>query len=261
MSKTQKELAFLRDLYIETDWTERFTNVFDENFKFSGEKRILYVNAGTGSHALALRKKMKNDPEFFGVCESQELLTIAKAKEEAVKAGVDFSKTAPKGKFDAVIADASFTRPKDLKEFLAQAIDQSGKQFVAVLPTAGSFGEIFSILWESLFELDLLDKSAEVERLISEIPTTMRLEDWAQDLGLSKVELVTKNEFFDFESGEKFIEAPLVADFLLPAWLNFLDKKEQTRVRRKLVQTIDEDRNDLVFRVSVKATLLIGEKI
>ncbi|MEJ7699932.1 MAG: hypothetical protein WKF71_09855 [Pyrinomonadaceae bacterium] len=39
MSKSQKELAFLRDLYIETDWTERFTNIFDENFKFSGEKK------------------------------------------------------------------------------------------------------------------------------------------------------------------------------------------------------------------------------
>jgi hypothetical protein len=260
MSKTQKELAFLRDLYIETDWTERFTNVFDEKFKFSGEKKILYVNAGTGSHALALRKKMKNDPELFGVCETQELLTIANAKEEAVKSGINFSKTLPKEKFDAVIADASFTRPKDLKEFLAQTSDLTNKQFVCLLPTAGSFGEIFSILWESLFDLDLLDKCAEVERLVSEIPTTLRLEDWAQASGLSKIEIVTKNEYFNFESGEKFITAPLVADFLLPAWLDFLDKKEQTKVRRKLVQTIDDDRNDLAFRFSVKATLLIGEK-
>jgi hypothetical protein len=128
------------------------------------------------------------------------------------------------------------------------------------LPTAGSFGEIFSILWESLFDLDLLEKSAEVERLISDIPTTIRLEDWVKDSGLSKIEIVTKNEYFDFESGEKFITAPLVADFLLPAWLDFLGKKEQTKVRRKLVQAIDDDRNDLAFRFSVKATLLIGEK-
>lgn len=261
MSKTQKELAFLRDLYIETDWTERFTNIFDENFKFSGEKKILYVNAGTGNHALALRKKMKEDTEFFGVCENNELLTIAKAKDAAVKAGIDFSKALPTGKFDAVVADASFVRPKDLKEFLAQTVSASNKQFICVLPTAGSFGEIFSILWESLFDLDLLEKSGEVERLISEIPTTWRLEDSVKDLGLSKIEVVTKNEYFDFESGEKFIAAPLVADFLLPAWLDFLDNKEQAKVRRKLVQAIDDDRNDLTFRFSVKATLLVGEKI
>jgi hypothetical protein len=261
MSKSQKELAFLRDLYIETDWTERFTNIFDENFKFSGEKKILYVNAGTGNHALALRRKMKEDTQFFGVCENNGLLTIAKAKEAAVKVGVNFSKALPKEKFDAVIADASFVRPKDFKEFLSQTIDVSSKQVVCVLATAGSFGEVFSILWEILFDLDLLEKSGEVERLISEIPTTLRLEDLVKDLGLSKIEIVTKNEHFDFESGEKFITAPLVADFLLPAWLDFLDKKEQTRVKRKLVQTIDDDRNNLTFCFSVKATLLTGEKI
>jgi len=260
MSKTQKELAFLRDLYIETDWTERFTNIFDENFKFSGEKKILYVNAGAGNHALALRKKMKNEPEFFAVCENQELLTIAKAKEAAVKAGINFTKTLPKGKFDTVIADASFVRPKNLKDSLEQMISASSRQFICLLPTAGSFGEIFSILWESLFEVELLEKSAEVERLISDIPTTLRLEHWVKDSGLSKIEIVTKNEYFDFESGEKFITAPLVADFLLPAWLDFLGKKEQTKVRRKLVQAIDDDRSDLAFRFSVKATLLIGEK-
>ena len=80
MSKTEKELAFLRDLYVETDWTERFTNLLDENFKFSGEEKILYVNAGAGNHALALREKLDDEIEIFGVSESQELLNIPAPK-------------------------------------------------------------------------------------------------------------------------------------------------------------------------------------
>ncbi|MEJ7699933.1 MAG: hypothetical protein WKF71_09860 [Pyrinomonadaceae bacterium] len=203
---------------------------------------------------------MKEDTEFFGVCENNELLTIAKAKDAAVKTGINFSKAMPKGKFDAVVADASFVRPKNLQEFLSQTIDASSKQVICFLATASSFGEIFSILWESLFELDLLEKSGEVERLISDIPTISHLEDLVKDLGLSKIEIITINEHFDFESGEKFITAPLVDNFLLPAWLDFLGKREQTRVKRKLVQNIDDNRNDLTFRFSVKATLLMGEK-
>ena len=104
MSKTQKELAFLRDLYIETDWTERFTNLFDDNFKFTKEEKVLYVNAGTGSHALALRKKLKEKVELFAASETKELLKLAQAKADAVKADVQFSTDFPKGKFDAVLA-------------------------------------------------------------------------------------------------------------------------------------------------------------
>jgi ubiquinone/menaquinone biosynthesis C-methylase UbiE len=123
MSKTEKELAFLRDLYVETDWTERFTNLFDDNFKFSGdEEKILYVNAGAGNHALALREKLDDETEIFGVSETAELLTIARAKADAIQANADFSIVYPAEKFDAVLADASFVRPAELKVFLQQLL-------------------------------------------------------------------------------------------------------------------------------------------
>ena len=90
MSKSQKELAFLRNLYIETDWTERFTNLFDENFKFSDEKKFLYINAGTGNHALALREKLDENSELWALPGNTDLLSIAKAKAEAVNADISF---------------------------------------------------------------------------------------------------------------------------------------------------------------------------
>ena len=171
MSKTQKELAFLRDLYIANDWTLRFAELFDKNFKFSDEKTILYVNAGTGNHALELREKLPIDTELNAFSDDEELNIIAQAKADALHTKVDFSGEFPNEKFDAVIADASFVRQGELEEFLDEIIDVSNKQVVFFLPTAGSFGEIFSFLWETLLNLDLLEKSAKLERLIAEIPT------------------------------------------------------------------------------------------
>ncbi len=260
MSKTEKELAFLRDLYVETDWTERFTNLFDDNFKFSGEEKILYVNAGAGNHALALRDKLDDEIEIFGVSETQELLTIARAKADAIAANVDFSIVYPSEKFDAVLADASLVRPAELESFMAQIIDLSKKQVAFFLPTASSFGEIFSLLWETLLNLDLLEKGEEVERLITEIPTVLKVEETAKNLGLTKIQTETKSEFFELDNGEAFINSPLVEDFLLPVWLDFLDENEKKRVKNGLAQTIDDDCQEMSFIFSVKATLVVGEK-
>ncbi len=260
MSKSQKELAFLRDLYVETDWTERFTNLFDENFKFSDEQKILYVNAGTGSHALALREKLDENVELWAMPENVELLSIAKAKAAAIKADISFFPDFPTEKVDAVIADASFARPTELKNFLAKIIGISNKQVVFFLPTAGSFGDVFSYLWETLLNADLLEKEPEIERIITEIPTISKVEELAESLGLTKLQTETKNEFFEFESAEEFVNSPLVADFLFPAWLDFLDKKHQAKVTKQLALLIDNDRGDMSFRFSVKMSVVSGEK-
>lgn len=260
MSKTKKELAFLRDLYIETDWTERFTDLFDDNFKFSKGEAVLYVNAGTGNHALALRKKLNKKIEISGVSENAEELKIARAKAEAIKADIDFSSDYPKKKFDAVLADATFVRPNELKNFLTKTVDLSDNQVAFFLPTAGSFGEIYSLLWETLLNADLEEKGAEVERLITEIPTVSKVEELAKKLNLTKIETITKPEFFEFENGKAFVSSPLAADFLFPVWFDFLDRKETKRVVTQLAKTIDEDCQEMSFRFSVKATLIVGEK-
>ncbi|CAN5130966.1 hypothetical protein BH20ACI1_BH20ACI1_23040 [soil metagenome] len=260
MSKTQKELAFLRDLYVAEDWTERFTDIFDANFKFSGEKSILYVNAGTGNHALAISEKLEQDSNLNAFNEDEELNIIAQAKSNAIKSDVFFASVFPDESFDVVLADASFFKPKDLHSFIAEIIDLSNNQVAFFLPTAGSFGDIFSFLWETFLELDLVDKEIEIERLVDEIPTVSEVEYIAKKLGLKKIETVTKTEHFDFENGAEFVNSPLVADFLLPVWLDFLDAEEQKRVSEKLAQIVDDDISTLSFRFSIKATLIVGEK-
>ncbi|HXG86477.1 MAG TPA: class I SAM-dependent methyltransferase [Pyrinomonadaceae bacterium] len=260
MNKTEKELAFLRDLYITPDWTARFTNIFDENFKFTDERTILYVNPGTGDHAIELRRKLKGDAQLKTFGENPELNRIAQAKADIVKAKINFTNDFPRQSFDAVIADASLVEPKNLSEFFKDAAGASDKQVVIFLPTASSFGEIFSFLWETFFAIEMHDKAAEVERLILEIPPVSKVEQMAAEFDLTRIETVTKTEFFDFKDGAEFVASPLVADFLFPVWLDFLNEKEKERVRKKLAQIVDTDDGALNFRFSVKATLVSGEK-
>jgi hypothetical protein len=260
MNKSQKELAFLRNLYIETDWTQRFADLFDENFKFSNEQKFLYVNAGTGNHALALREKLDENSEFWAMPGNSELLSIAKAKADTVKADISFFGDFPAEKVDTVLADASFVQPSKLNEFLAEIIKHSSNQVMFFLPTAGSFGDVFSYLWETLLNANLLEKESEIERLISEIPTVSKIEETVENLGLTKVQTETKTELFEFESGEDFINSPLANDFLFPVWLEFFDEKDQEKVKKTLAQTINAEDNSLNFSFSIKATLVSGEK-
>lgn len=260
MIRTEKELAFLRDLYIAGDWTERFTNLIGKNLDAKNTGELLYVNAGTGNFALDLEEKLAEDAELTCVCENEELMTIARAKAEAVKSDIKFRATLPGERFDAVLADASFIRPAELKDFLAETADLSREQFAFFLPTRGSFGEIFSYLWQTLLEMDWLERSAEVERLITELPAVSDAEEIAENLGLSKLHTETKNEIFEFENGAEFVNSPLIADFLLPAWLGFLNEEEQDQVSERLAQTVDADIEGMSFRFSVKMTLVVGEK-
>ena len=261
MSKTQKELAFLRDLYIENDWTLRFAELFDKNFKFSKKEKILYLNAGTGTHALLLRKKLKDDKEVFGFFENREMLKIAQAKADIIKADVSFSDVIPNETFDAVVADASLVRPPDFNDFFAAAVQLSESRIAVFLPTKGSFGEIFSFLWEALLEVDLAEKGAEVEKLISAIPTVEEVKEKAENLGLTNIEAVTTTELFEFKDGAEFINSPLVADFLFPAWFGFLTGKENNQIRKKIAKLVDAEDGSLDFSFSVKATLVVGEKV
>jgi len=264
MSKTQKELAFLRDLYIDSEWTLRFTDLVDKHIKFSKkEEKFLYINAGTGNHALALRQTIGKNTEMYATSENQDILTIARDKAAAVKAKVDFSMNRFADEtFDAVLADASFVRPDDLREFLEEAarVTETGGKVAVFTVTAGSFGEIFSFLWEIFFNNGLGDHGIAAEKLITEIPTVWQVEEMAQAAGLENVAAETENQIFEYKNGAEFVNSTLVGDFLLPAWLKFLNKKEKEQVRQELTQLVDAEDGSLSFRFSVKATLVTGEK-
>ena len=260
MSEQDKELAYLRGLYVEPEWTQRFTDFFDKQIEFENLETFTYLNAGVGNHTIELSKNLDKETEIFPICENEELQQIAQGKALATKTEIDFSTSEPLAKSEFVLADLSLVKPKELKESLAKASELSHTSLAFFLPTAGSFGEIFSYLWEVFLDLDLTAKGGYVEKLITEIPTISQVKDISKKSNLHKLEANTSNEVFEFENGEEFIKSPLIEYFFLPNWLNFLEEKEKEQVIKKLAQKIDDECDDISFRFSVKATLVTGER-
>src|SRR5260370_5814389 len=90
ITKSQKELAFLHDLYIATDWGERFAELVDEHFELPKEGRALYVETGTGGHALALQERAGAKLQLLCVDENEECLELARAKAIALNERNEF---------------------------------------------------------------------------------------------------------------------------------------------------------------------------
>jgi len=266
-TKSQKELAFLYDLYIATDWAERFAALVDEHVELPKQGRALYVAAGTAGHALALDGR---EEELRLVCvdENPECLEIAQAKAVALHQEADFQHedlqalSFDDDRFDLVLGDASLIPPTKLKTILAEMVRvaKPGATVAAWFPTAASFGEVFSIYWEALTRAGLGDHSAAVENLISELPTVASVESWTDQMGLESVTVTTALEEFHYDSGEQFLASPMISDFLLPNWFQRVPAGDQDRVIQELTGIIDEERHDGEFLLTLKATLVVGRK-
>ena len=267
---SEKELAYRYDLFITPDWRDRFDTLINEDIKLPSEGRILDVNCGTGAHAIELAETMKGRGEVIGVDPSAERVEIARAKALAKKIdNVTFGQSTPTSlgfdgfEFDAVIGDASMLPTDQIEDLLDEMVRvaQPDAPVVLKMTTRGSFDEFFSIYWEALMGAELADEVwGELEALIKERETTSEAEALAARAGLRNVRSLTSREEFSFETGDSFIESPLIQDTFLSDWLRIVPDGRQEEIRERLVSIIDRERYDAPFVVSIKATLITGIK-
>ncbi len=265
MSQTDlRESAFLKDLYLSELWTSRFADFFDKSLKTDEPpEKIAYLNAGTGTHAFALRDLFGGNSKITAFCEDEETLKIATGKAEVMLSDVIFEcGRCEENSFDLVIADASLSTPEDLTSAIGEALSACRPEgTVAVMcVTTGSYGEIFSILWEHYFSKGDAKGGALVERLISGLPTCSSLEEAAKALGLEKVSTKLSNEVFELGAGEEIPSSVLLRKFLFPKWLGPTDENELSDTLESLARMVQEDDTDSSFRFSVKATILTGTR-
>ncbi|MEP6637597.1 MAG: class I SAM-dependent methyltransferase [Acidobacteriota bacterium] len=266
--KTEKELAFLHDLFVATDWGERFAQVIDEHVTLPAKGPALYLESGTGGHALALQERAGENLRFVCIEEHEEYLELAIAKAKAANVSVDFRPgrvdqlPLSDNELDLAIGDGSMVDPQRLPKMLAEMVRvvKPGKTVALILPTAPSFGEFFSIYWEALHNCGLVDQGANIETLITDLPAVTAVEELAERAGLEKVASFSRIEEFHYESGEQFLNSPLITDFLLPRWLAFVPEDSQECVSQAIPAVINADRHDADFILSVKATLVTGRK-
>jgi SAM-dependent methyltransferase len=266
--KTNKELAFLHELFVATDWGERFAALIDEHLTLPKTGRALYVAAGTGGHAIALQERAGSSLQFLCLDENEESLELARAKTDALKLSTDFRWGKPDqlpledNQFDLVIADASLAHNERVPQIIAEIVRVAGPGagVALTLPTFSSFGEFFSIYWEALHNCGLLDHEADVESLITTLPAVSLVEELAGEAGLQAIASWTAVEEFDYESSEAFLGSPLILDFLMPIWLQTLPADSEREVVREIARLINEERHEAEFALTVKASLVIGRK-
>ena len=267
-NKSDKELAFLQDIFIAPDWGERFAELIDEHVKVPDEGKALYAAAGTGGHAMAVQERAGKKLDMLCVDENMECLELAQAKAAATNENTHFthsrldSLALPDNQFDLVLGNASLVSVPRVRKMFAEMVRVAGPgaTIALALPTASSFGEFFSIYWEALHNTGLTEHECDVEQLITELPTVSEVEQMAEDEGLRDVTAWTRIEEFDYESGEQFLNSPLVAEFLMPAWLALVPEDMRTDLSREISRLINEERHEAEFALSVKATLVVGQK-
>jgi len=266
--KTEKEIAFLQDLFIAPDWGERFAELIDEHVTLPADGEALYVGAGTGGHAMALYERAGEKLQLLCIDENPECMELARAKATATNEKITFDTAQfdrlglQDNRFDLVIGNASLVARQRVRKMFSEIVRVAapGATIAMTLPTASSFGEFFSIYWEALHNNSLIDHESDVEQLITELPTVSDIEQLAEDEGLRDVESWTRIEEFDFESGEQFLSSPLVAEFLIHDWLALVPEDKRAGLFSEISRLINEERHEAEFALSVKATLVVGQK-
>ena len=266
--KTNKELAYLYELFVATDWGERFAELIDEHIKLPKKGQALYLASGTGGHAIALQEQSGHKLKFLGIDENAESLELARAKATLLKDATEFRLgtldrlAIPDNTFDLVIGDGSLVNTERIPAMLAEMarVAAPGATVALTTPTFSSFGEFFSIYWEALHNCGLLDHESDVERLILTLLSVSKLEELSETAGLDEIESWTRIEEFVYDSGEKFLTAPLSSDFLMPGWLRTLPEASHKQVGDEVERLINEEQHEAKFTLSVKATLVRGTK-
>ena len=268
MTKTNKELAYLHELFVATDWGERFAELIDEQVELPKKGQALYIAPGTGGHAIAMQQRAGSDLQFVCIDENEESLELARAKAATLKLGTEFrvgkldDLDLEDDRFNLVIGDGSLAHSERAPSLIAELarVAAPGATAALVLPSFSSFGEFFSIYWEALHNLGLAEHESDVESLITVLPLVSTVEEMAEQAGLEDVRSVTRIEEFDFESAEEFLSAPLIADFLMTIWLETLPADHVDEVVKEIGRLISDEDREGKFVLTVKATLVTGRK-
>ncbi len=270
MSRNDKELAYLYDLYIMPVWRDCFDRFFNEKCGLPKSGQVLDVHCGTGGHAIEMAKMLSNKGSVIAIDESKECINLANAKTSIAKVdNITFSAMStnqlafPDNSFDLIITDVSLLLSDKLAKELPELVRvaKPKARLVVYFASQGSFDEFFSIFWEALYYSNLSEElQLPLEELINECTAPIINEKLLQTAGLKNINSYINKEVFTYKKAEDFFVSPLMEDIFLKKWLSIVPSDKLEAVCKSLEQIIERDRNGYDFDVSIKATLLTAEK-
>jgi ubiquinone/menaquinone biosynthesis C-methylase UbiE len=269
MNEHARELAYRYDLFVASDWTERLDELVAKYVDLPKKGRLLEVNCGTGARVVDLANSPEKG-EVIGVDPDAERIALAIAKAETAQvelctfmigdaAELDFDPD----EFDGVVADASLEPPDRLAPIAAEAarVARDGAPVALKVMLRGSFDEFYSIYWETLNDLGLVDEVwSELEALIRSRPTLEDAVASIRAVGVARVKPHQNNEEFLFHTAAEFFESPFVADLFLDEWLSIVPPSRLGEVRAAIEETIDRERGEHYFYISAKVAVMAGVK-
>ncbi len=265
--KSEKELAFIYDLYIVPNWREAFDAAIEESLKLPKSGRILDAGCGTGTFAFDLAVKMGDRGEIVAVEEDKERLKIAQGKNtlknldnlKFIQAPLDSISSLERA-FDVAILDVSLFTPEQLEEDIDLILTDIKRAcleeatFILKTATRGTFDEFFSVFWEALFELEL--ESDKLESLILNRHTVDAVEQFVKEAGFREVSSSTIKCELLFEDGKSFVEDPIIESYFLDSWLAIVPEAKHAKIKTVIITIIDRMREGEPFDASFKATLV-----
>ncbi len=260
--------AFVHDLAIAPLWCECFDRLLTETVTLPDSGRILLIECGTGGLAIELAHRLRETGTVTASESDPARLQIARDKRQVAKLDNlrlmetrHLAEDPVEDGYDLVVGDASLLAADALDPMLALLREQVGEdgQVAAYVVARGSFDEFFSIFWEALYECGLAETlAAPLETMLRIHPTQADLSAQAAAAGLHGVNITVEKETFKFDSGQEFLESPLIAEYWLDRWLAIVPPAYLDAVKDSLRNLIDRDRGDYPFEVSLRAALLTG---
>ncbi|MFQ3581154.1 MAG: methyltransferase domain-containing protein [Chloracidobacterium sp.] len=260
--------AFVYDLTIAPLWCECFDRLLTETVSLPASGRILLVECGTGGLAIELAHRLRETGTVTASDSNPARLQIARDKCQVAQLdnlylieSQELVDNFTEDGYDLVVGDASLLPTTALEPMLAMLRERVGEdgQAVVYVVSRGSFDEFFSVLWEALYECDLAETLATpLEALLHTYPTLSDLSDQAAAVGLRGIHITVGKEIFKFDSGQDFLDSPLIAGYWLDRWLAIVPPAHIETVKASLQAIIDRDCGAYPFEVSIKAALLVG---
>ena len=87
--KTNKELAYLHELFVATDWGERFAELIDEHVKLPQEGQALYLGSGTGGPEQYTGRSMPDTHRGMNISSAEYEAVADDIRAALIKHGID----------------------------------------------------------------------------------------------------------------------------------------------------------------------------